>query len=172
MSWSISSNFNVGCYNVHTELTTLQRWTLNHHCQRLVYATTLITHRLLPAIRDLGPAYSKVLGHNHFLFLPPHSFFTWYESKELLKIVSIYCQVMRGCLSLLPFLIVWRSSPCLSRKERVSLVRLRKGSQDRSTACISQPHPPPTMGIIAFFSHTKLMKESESVSLSGMSDSF
>lgn len=29
MSWSISSNSNVGCYNVHTELTTLQRWTPN-----------------------------------------------------------------------------------------------------------------------------------------------
>lgn len=103
---------------------------------RLVYATGHITHILLSVIRDLGPAYSKVRGHNCFLCLPPYSLFTRYESKELLKIVSVYCQVMLQSLFLLPFLTVWRSFSCHSRKERASFVRLRKGSQGRSTACI------------------------------------
>ena len=136
MSWSISSNSNVGCYNEHRTNNSATPDSESSLSQRLVYATGLSTHKLLSAIRDWGPAYSKVLGHNCFLFLPPHSFFTRYESKELLKIVSIYCQGMLGCLILLPFLIVWHSSSCLSRKERASLVRLRKGSQDRSAACI------------------------------------
>lgn len=83
MSWSNFPNSNLGGwggYNLHTDkiLHTHKNFATpdskSSLSLSLVYATGLITHISLSAIRDLGAAYS-VSGHNCFPFIPPYSSF-------------------------------------------------------------------------------------------------